>query len=369
MNVLKLRATYGTNGNSRIGSLEAMGLYTYGDSYSYNGEIGGVQSGSPNRKLSWETTYMTNLGLRVEIFNRFDFELEAYRNYTKNLLSNLDVSRTTGDTRVYRNVGEIENKGIEFTFTSRNFVPKKEGDFAWTTELNLSHNTNILKKLYNGIQKNFNTTSYIEGYDIHTYFLVRWAGVDPYDGMPMWYDANGNVTKTYSTANRVPYKNSNPDVKGGVTNTFSYRGFSLRFLLNYQFGGYAFTSFGRSTFSDGLNIQTENQGIDQLKRWQQPGDVAENPRPIWGISTSSVMNSTRYLCNKTLIRLQNLVFSYQVPSKIVHSWGVNDLTLSFVGDNLLTYSPYSGSDHNSYKTTMSGYPLERTLSVAVNIGF
>lgn len=369
MNVLKLRATYGTNGNSRIGSLEAMGLYTYGDSYSYNGEIGGVQSGSPNRKLSWETTYMTNLGLRVEIFNRFDFEVEWYRNYTKNLLSNLDVSRTTGDTRVYRNVGEIENKGIEFTFTSRNFVAKKEGDFAWTTDLNLSHNSNVLKKLYNGIQKNFNTTSYIEGYDIHTYFLVRWAGVDPYDGMPMWYDVNGNVTKTYSTANRVPYKNSNPDVTGGVTNTFSYKGFSLRFLLNYQFGGYAFTSFGRSTFSDGLNIQTENQGIDQLKRWQQPGDIAENPRPLWGISTRSVMNSTRYLYNKTLIRLQNLVLSYQMPSKLVHSWGVNDLTFSFVGDNLLTYSPYSGKDHNSYKTTMSGYPLERTLSVAVNIGF
>ena len=81
------------------------------------------------------------------------------------------------------------------------------------------------------------------------------------------------------------------------------------------------------------------------------------------------MNSTRYLYNKTLIRLQNLVLSYQMPSKLVHSWGVNDLTFSFVGDNLLTYSPYSGKDRNSYKTTMSGYPLERTLSVAVNIGF
>lgn len=369
MNVLKLRATYGTNGNSRIGSLEAMGLYTYGSSYSYNGETGGVQSGSPNRKLSWETTHMTNLGLRTEIFNRFDFEFEFYRNYTKNLLSNLDVSRTTGDTRVYRNVGEIENKGIEFSFTSRNFIAKKEGDFAWTTDLNLAHNSNVLKKLYNGIQKNFNTTSYIEGYDIHTYFLVRWAGVDPYDGMPMWYDVNGNITKTYSTANRVPYKNSNPDVTGGVTNTFSYKGFTLRFLLNYQFGGYAFTSFGRATSSDGLNIASENQSIEQLKRWQKSGDIVENPKPIWGVSTGSVMNSTRYLYNKTLIRLQNLFFSYRLPSKLVHGWGVNDLSVSFIGDNLMAYSPYSGKDHNSYKTTMGGYPTERTFSLAVNIGF
>lgn len=369
MNVLKLRATYGSNGNSRLGSLEAMGLYTYGSSYAYNGETGGVQSGSPNRKLSWETTYMTNLGLRVEVFSRFDFELEVYRNYTKNLLSNLDVSRTTGDTRVYRNVGEIENKGVELNITSRNIVARKEGDFAWTTDLNLSHNSNVLKKLYNGIQKNFNTTSYIEGYDIHTYFLVRWAGVDPYDGMPMWYDANGNVTKTYSTANRVPYKNSNPDVTGGMTNTLSYKGFSLRFLLNFQFGGYAFTSFGRATSSDGLNIASENQSIDQLDRWQQKGDIAKNPKPIWGVSTSSVMNSTRYLYNKTLIRLQNLMLSYRVPSKVARQWGVNDFTVSLVGDNIMAYSPYSGSDHNSYKTTMGGYPMERTFSLAVNVGF
>ncbi len=369
MNVLKLRATYGSNGNSRLGSQEALGLYSYGDSYAYNGEIGGTQSGSPNHTLSWETTYMTNLGLRIEILKRFDIELECYRNYTKNLLSNLDVSRTTGDTRVYRNVGEIENNGIEISITSKNFVAKKEGDFTWTTDLNLSHNSNILKKLYNGIQKNFGTTSYIEGYDIHTYFLVRWAGVDPYDGSPMWYDANGNITKTYSTANRVPYKNSNPDVTGGLTNTFAYKGFSLRFLINLQFGGYGFSSFGRSTFSDGLNIMDENQGIDQLDRWQKQGDLATCPKPIWGVSTGSVMNSTRFLYNKTLIRMQNIVLSYALPRNFLKSMALNDCTLSLVADELFSWSPYAGSDHNSYKTNMSGYPTERTISLSLNVGF
>ena len=367
--VLKLKASYGANGNSRLGSQEALGLYSYGDSYAYNGEIGGVQSGTPNHTLSWETTYKTNLGFRLEILNRFDIDFDWYNHHTKNLLSNLDVSRTTGDTKVYRNVGELRNRGFDLTLTTKNIVSDKEDGFRWETELNLAHNTNILLKLYNGIQKNFGTYSYIEGYDVSTMFLVRWAGVDPNDGMPMWLDKDGNVTKVYSTDNRVAGDNSHSDVTGGMTNTLSYKGFSLRFLLNYQFGGYAFTSFGRAMFSDGLYSSSQNQAIEQMDRWQQPGDVAMNPKPIWGVSTSSVMNSTRYLYHKTLVRLQNVVLTYRLPRDLIRSWGLNQCTLSLIGNNLFAYSPYASSDHNSYKTCMSGYPAERSFSLSVNVGF
>lgn len=369
ISVLKLKASYGANGNSRLGSQEALGLYAYGESYAYNGEMGGTQSGTPNHTLSWETTYKTNLGFRLEVLNRFDIDFDWYNHHTVNLLSNLDVSRTTGDTKVYRNVGELRNRGFDLTLTTKNIVSAKDDGFNWTTELNLAHNTNILLELYNGIQKNFGTYSYIEGYDVSTMFLVRWAGVDPADGSPMWYDKDGNVTKQYSTDNRVPGDNSHSDVTGGMTNTLSYKGFSLRFLLNYQFGGYAFTSFGRSMFSDGLYSSSQNQAVEQLDRWQQAGDVALSPKPIWGVSTSSVMNSTRYLYNKTLIRLQNLVLSYRLPRDLIRPAGISTCTLSLIGNNLFAYSPYASSDHNSYKTCMSGYPAERSFSLAVNVGF
>lgn len=367
--VLKLKASYGANGNSRLGSQEALGLYSYGESYAYNGEMGGTQSGTPNHTLSWETTYKTNLGFRLELFNRFDIDFDWYNHHTKNLLSNLDVSRTTGDTKVYRNVGEMRNRGFDLSLTTKNIVSEKEDGFKWTTELNLAHNTNVLLKLYNGIQKNFGTYSYIEGYDVSTMFLVRWAGVDPADGSPMWYDKDGNITKQYSADNRVAGDNSHSDVTGGMTNTLSYKGFSLRFLLNYQFGGYAFTSFGRDMFSDGLYSSSQNQAVEQLDRWQKPGDVALSPKPIWGVSTSSVMNSTRYLYNKTLIRLQNVVLSYRFSRDLIKPLGLNQCVVSLIGNNLFAYSPYASSDHNSYKTCMSGYPAERSFSLSVNVGF
>jgi len=368
IDILKLKFSYGLNGNSRLGSQEALGLYSYGSSYMYAGQMGGVMSGCPNSKLSWETTYMTNYGARVELLHRFDFELEGYHNVTKNLLSNLDVSRTTGDTRAYRNVGEISNTGIELTITSHNITSSKEEGFEWTTMLNMSHNSNKLLKLYNGIQKNFTNTAWIEGYDINTYFLVRWAGVDSRDGMPLWLDKDGNVTRTYSTDNRVPCHSSSPKLTGALTNDFKWHGLSLHVMLNYGIGGYAFSSFARAANSDGLNIASENQSIDQLRHWQQPGDVALSPRPIWGVSTQSVMNSTRYLYDKTHVRLQNVSLSYRLPKEWSQRMSMRSLTLSLMCDNLAMWVPYK-TDINSYKTAISGYPLERTFTMSINANF
>lgn len=371
MDVCKLSASYGVDGNSRLGSQQALGLYSYGNSYAYGGEVGGVQSGVANSKLSWETTYKKNLRLRLRFLTRFEIELEGYHNQTKNLLTNLDTSRTTGDTRVYRNVGEILNKGYEVTITTDNIMPSHNGGFSWTTTFNLSHNSNKLLKLYNGIQKNMGTgsTTWKEGYDTNTWYLVRWAGVDPRNGAPMWYDKNGNVTHTFSSADRVTYGTPSPDFTGGMTNTFTYKGFTLRVMLNYTFGGYAMSSFGSRSNYDGYNIRTQNQSVNQLDRWQNPGDLAINPKPIWDVSTSSGMNSTRFLYRKDCIRLHNLALTYQIPQKIMRRIGMNSASVSFIGDNLYTWTPDQKSKTNSYKTCMSGFPTARQFSLSLMTAF
>ena len=213
VNVLKVKVSYGSNGNSRIGSQEALGLYSYGESHNYMGELGGSMSGSPNKKLSWETAYITNFGVRIKMFDRADLELEAYNKRTVNLLSNLDVSRTTGDTRSYRNSGEIINQGIEATL---NVELLNNRDANWWAELNASHNRNKLIELYNGIEKVMGNYIWREGYDLNTYYIIRWAGVDPRDGAPLWYDSEGNLTRTYNDQNRVPWKSSSPLLTGGT---------------------------------------------------------------------------------------------------------------------------------------------------------
>lgn len=366
INILKLKASYGSNGNSRLGSRQAKGVYSYNESDNYYDQSGAAMSSSPNPGLSWETTYMTNLGLRIKLFKRIDIDAEWYNNKTVDLLSKLDVSRTTGSTRVYRNVGSIQNRGYEVSLTLHNIVTP---ELRWTTNLNMSHNENKLLELYNGIEKVMGTKIWREGYDLNTYYLVRWAGVDPQDGGPLWYDANGNITKQHSYDNRVPYKTSTPDLTGALVNSLNYRNLEFRFILNYVIGGYAFSSFGRGTSSDGLNIMSENQSVNQLDRWQDPGDLALAPKPIWGVSTGSVMNSTRYLYEKTNLRFQNVSLAYRLPKHIVQYLNLSSCKVSLIADNVGLWTLYDQPDRNSYRQSMSGYPMESMYSLNLDVTF
>lgn len=362
INVLKFKFSYGTNGNSRLGSLEALGLYDYNDHYA--GKTGATMSGSPNPTLSWETTYMTNFGVRIKFFDRFDIDLEAYNNNTVDLLSNLDVSRTTGDTRVYRNVGSICNRGLEATIDAELY---RNRDVDWTASVNLSHNQNTLLELYNGESKVMGDFIWREGYDLNTYYLIRWAGVDPRDGAPLWYDAKGNLTRVYDTNNRVAWKSSSPKLTGGFSSLLQYKSFSLNIMFSYVLGGYAFSNFGRRVSSDGLNIMDENQSINQLDRWQKPGDLATSPKPLWAVSTKSVMNSTRYVYSTTHLKLRNLAFSYRLPNTFINSLGCRSAHLSLIADNLGVWTPFDQPNRNSYRQAMSGYPMETMLSLGLDI--
>ncbi|MGQ1889739.1 SusC/RagA family TonB-linked outer membrane protein [Thermophagus sp. OGC60D27] len=366
IDILKIKGSYGTNGNSRLGNRQAEGVYSYSESYNYVNNSGVALTMSPNPGLSWETTYMTNLGLRVKFLRRIEIDAEWYNNKTVDLISNVDVSWTTGNTTIYRNVGSIRNRGYEITVNSVNVLTP---EIRWSTRLNASHNSNKLLELYNGIEKAMGTKIWREGYGLDTYYLVRWAGVDPRDGSPMWYDAEGNITKNYSYDYRVPYKSSSPDLDGALINTLEYKNFEFQVILNYVIGGYGFSSFGRGTSSDGLNIMSENQSVNQLDRWQEPGDLALSPKPIWGVSTSSTMNSTRYLYEKTHLRLQNISLSYNLPKYLLEKVNLNGCRISFIADNLGLWTPYDHSDRNSYRQSMSGYPMETMYSLNVNFSF
>ncbi len=366
INILKLKASFGTNGNSRLGRQEALGVYTYDENNNYYNEQGTVMSRSPQPVLSWETTYMTNIGLRLKLFNRLDIDAEWYNNKTVDLLSSVDVSRTTGVTDITRNIGEIRNRGVEATI-GMDWLMRK--DFNWSTSINMAHNKNVLLKLYENITKTVNEKLWKEGEGIDTYYLVRWAGVDPRDGATLWYDIDGNITRNYSYDNRVPGKSSTPFFNGGITNTLSYKGFTLSCLLNYELGGYAFSHYARNVVSDGNSIMSQNQSVNQLDRWQNPGDIALNPKPIWGVSTQSMRNSTRFLYEKTNIRLQNISLTYNLPDHFLQMLGIGNTSISLIGDNLGLWTLHDSKDRNSYRQLKYGFPKEEVYSLSVNVSF
>jgi hypothetical protein len=183
----------------------------------------------------------------------------------------------------------------------------------------------------------------------------------------MWYDARGNVTRVYDTNNRVVWKTSSPIATGGFSSMLQYRAFSLNMMFNYVLGGYSFSNFGRRVSSDGLNIMDDNQSVNQLDRWQKPGDQALSPKPLWGVSTKSVMNSTRYIYSTTHLKLRNVALSYRVPANMVQKIGAKTAHVSLIADNLGVWTPYDQPDRNSYRQAMSGYPMETMFSLGLDV--
>ncbi|MBO9592683.1 MAG: SusC/RagA family TonB-linked outer membrane protein [Niabella sp.] len=366
ISALRLGATYGNTGNSRLSNQEAYGIYSFSADYNYGGMPGGIISNIPNPLLRWETARQTNLKLELGLWDRLNILIEAYNKKTVQAIIDVPVSRATGATAAQSNTGELQNKGIEATI---NWSIYKSEDIKWWLELRAAHNESKVLNLYNSNDRTRGNFIWREGLDLNTYYLIRWAGVDPRDGAPLWYDAAGNITRVYDINNRVPGKSANPAVFGGASMGISYKQFSLNTLVTYSIGGYQFSSFGRDMNSDGLNIETDNQSVNQVDRWQQAGDLALNPKPIWGVSTRSVMNSTRYLYNTTNFRLNNLALRYRLPDWYFRSVGIRKSSVAIMANNLFVVTPYDKTNRNSFKQVMSGYPQETSFVLSISVSF
>ena len=364
--MLKLRASYGSAGNSRIDGSIAKGTYNYSNSYSYGGIAGATLGSAPNPGLSWETTWKTDIGARVELGDFLEIDLDFYHHKTVDLLNKVYVSRTITDERVQANIGKMQNIGIELNLQSTNI---RTPDFKWTTTLNMAHNENKILELYEGVPTGFFTSVWMEGYDSNSFWLVEWAGVDPADGTPLWYDDKGNITRTFSYDYRKPGKSPTPIVYGGLINTMSYKNWSLSFQINYTVGGYALPSY-TTYMSDGYDIISANQAVEvYYYRWTTPGQAALYPKVMQTSNNQSTMSSTRYLYRRTNFNLSNLTLTYNLPKHIVQKLNLKSASLSLIGDNVYLFTPGQSKKFNSYKTLMNGYPVTRTFTLNLTVGF
>ncbi|WEK18906.1 MAG: SusC/RagA family TonB-linked outer membrane protein [Candidatus Pedobacter colombiensis] len=362
----KLKLSYGTNGNSRIGTLKSKGVYSFGTNNSYNEQPGAIMTSGENPALTWETTYIVNGGISLGLFKRVSLELELYRKTTKDILDNVDVTRATGFTRVLQNIGKVRNTGVELTLNTKNIDSK---DFQWRTSLNMAHNQNKILALYNGNDKVSGNMMKRVGADLNSWYLVRWAGVDPRDGNPMWYDANQNITKEFNLDNRVLLGSTTPDLFGGMTNTIQYKSFSLSALIIYNIGGYDFSDLQRDVESDGRNLATDNQSTNLLDRWREPGDLSLIPKTVLNENANNARNSTRFLHDKTNIRLQNVSVNYDFPKELVSRIKLQNASVYLQADNVGFWTPYKTySNRNNFKNSFNPYPQPVVISIGLNVG-
>ncbi|MDL2223016.1 TonB-dependent receptor, partial [Bacteroidales bacterium OttesenSCG-928-M11] len=267
LNQLKLRSSYGTTGNSDIGNYESYGLYSFD---SYNGQSASYPSQIANPDLTWEKTHAFNVGLDFRFLkNRLGGTIEFYNKKTTDLLLNVPLSRTTGFTSQLRNIGDMQNRGLE---VSLNFDVISTKDFTWRLDANWSANKNKVLSLSQEdeeISWGSSGRKLIQvGKDMFQYKLVKYAGVNPADGSQMWYDKDGELvfTRSYAEQATTGIGSATPKGQGGLTNTFFYKDFDLSLFFYFQYGNKIFDNVAYQYQHDGNNT-TRNEITDMMDRW------------------------------------------------------------------------------------------------------
>lgn len=348
LDLLKLRTSYGITGNSAIGRNQYQAFLGY--SVSYDNVAGAVPGQLGNRLLTWEKAQKTNIGLAFGLFNRIDGDLTFFYSNTYDLLYSVPRSRVTGFNSQLRNVGELVNKGIEFSL-SVDVV--KTQDFLLSMRGNITYLQNKITALptdATGIPITIVDAGLryvaVEGYPVNAWYMRTWAGVNPENGMPLWElndgdGTPGEVTSNYADA-RPEYQGASgmPTHYGSIGLTVNYKGFYAGASLYGSFGALVYDSRGDGFMSDGADPLSASQGfVSQLKRWQKPGDITNVPKRIYQNTTRSNDNSSRYLYDGDYLRLQTVRLGYNVPVTFLSrlNIGIRSLNLFIVGNNMWTY--------------------------------
>jgi len=362
---LKLKASYGVTGNSNVGDFIARRLFQ--GKGEYDGQAAIIPSAIGNDNLTWEESHSSNVGLTAQLFkNRISVDIDAYNTDTKNLLYYRPIPSTTGFTSMPSNIGGIRNRGLEFLINTENI---KSGKFLWTSNLNFSFTKNEVTSLIDNLDV---VGDYKVGESVTSEQVFHWAGVNPSDGRPMYYDKDGYITYTPRPEDRIWTEGSDPKFFGGFTNTLSYAGFELSFTFQFQSGA-------RARWSDKVAL-TYYDGDANLYRylytdhWSKPGDLTWVPKPILGSlypGDAFPMNSeSDLLYEKTdYIKLKMLSLNYTLPRKWTNRLYLNSVQLYAQAYNLWTTTAYPGYDPEFAGYDRATYPQPRVYNFGIKIDF
>lgn len=400
VDALKLRASYGSVGNRPSALYPQYDLYAVSSGSSYNQNPGALISQIGNKNLTWEKTYTSGLGLDASMFNnRLHVTLDYYEKNTDNILYRVPISGLTGVTSIWQNIGEMENKGIEVGIGGDII---RNDELTWSVDINVGHNNNKLTQLYktkdasgnyvvrpiivgDGLGIAGSAQRMLEpGRPVDTYYLKEWAGVNPENGLPMWYvvdrDADGNelsreTTSNYSQATFEKTGKVSPDLFGGFSTALTYKRFDLNAVFGYAIGGKLYNYSRQEYDSDGTYTDRNQMKLrPEWNRWEKPGDIATHPVARYNNQDKGNATSTRYLEKNDFLKLRSLTLGYNID---LSQFKVDNLRISLSGENLFTITKYSGVDPElpaidgavMGSTGPAVYPSTRKFMLGLNLQF
>jgi TonB-linked SusC/RagA family outer membrane protein len=372
----KIRASWGRTGNQEIGNFTSRGLSRGGFNYMGMSGLAPVQLENPN--LTWETTEQTNAGVDLRFFgNRLNFTFDYYIKKTRGLLLEVLLPTSSGFASSVQNVGNVQNKGIELQLGSTNIATD---NFTWRTDFNIAFNRNKVTSLPDGDDRPLGFNGYASvlkvGYPLGTFFGWKILRVNPQTGNYDFEDVDGNGNDPYpstSTDNRV-LSSAQPDFTGGMTNTFTYKNFDASVFMHFTYGN---TIFNHPKYSYGRMHTWFNSFTDSKDRWQKPGDETWLHRAAWGDPTRNGSVSDRVHEDGSFLKIKAINLGYTIKAEKLKRIGVQNLRVYVVGQNLFTFTKYTGFDPevSSFGNDaqlgfdLNAYPQIKSYTLGLNIGF
>ncbi len=367
IDLLRFRISYGSTGNSRIGSYQAKGIYTFSNN-GYNGYTLSNPSSAPNPDLGWEKGYKFNTGIDLNFLGRFSFTFDVYNNITDDAISSVQIPVINGFASTLANTAKMRNRGFDASLAAQVLTK----GLTWTSSFNAGFNRNVILEVKNDAYRfssNNLAAGLRQGYSTSAIWGFEYKGVDPQTGEPLYRDNKGAVVPigqlNRSIVNSYVIGDRLPKLQGGFSNSFGYKGILLNVLITYSFGGNDLIDYNLE--ADGNNLTNRNNSVNLMDRWQKPGDITNIPKlrqlPL------PIVNSTRYVYDGTFVKLGNISLTYQVPA-IKGLPGLR-ATVFANGTNLAYwYRQGSPAGRNGYREYRFGaFPEGQTFSWGARFSF
>ncbi len=396
LNDLKLRASYGETGNNNIGNYAHLALINY-ESYTFGGNaVGGfAPSNIENPELTWEQQKSINLGLDVSLFsdNRINFSVEHYNTRNHNLLLNVYVPLITGFNTSLQNIGEVENKGWEFSLNTRNIISR---NFKWNTNFNISTFKNKVLKLGTDdapIISSYHITEVGQPMGMFYGYIAdgHFKSQAELDAGPIWAPGTSDASRVgdirfvdvsgpdgvpdgvINTFDRTIMGNPYPDFYWGMTNDFSYKNFSLNIIMQGSHGNDVFNASDSQLYT-----RARYKQLSIVKDyWKSESEPGTDPRPNNLPKGGLRQKSTRYITDGSYIKISNIKFGYSFSDQVANKLSLGSLGIYVAAKdpilitNFLYFNPEVSSSSNPLNPGVYNYdyPSSKNLTIGINATF